>query len=106
MATNYPFLDPDFQQYMKVHRPIGEILGKEREEIQTLSSDAKAEDETNQKTVLQMYLIEIMLWNMGEEVRFFLGGDYSEAVGNQMLQLRRDVFEANSMWESFRKTFK
>lgn len=95
----------EIHKILAARQEVRSILGQVRDEIKRLSSDFKKEDEVNHVTITQMYLIEIMIGKMMEEMQYYLRGEYSEAVLQQIKKLRQHFVDVNDEWENFRKTF-
>lgn len=98
--------DDKFREYMAAQGKINSMIQAAHKEVKELSSESKEKDLFNQEVNTQMYLIEIMIENIGREIHAGLDGKYRDAVLDQMLLARKHIKEANNRWEDFRKSFK
>ena len=64
-------IDENYLEYVRVKQESQHIVQQAYKKIEHLSKEMKKQDENNQTVLTQMYLIEMMIENLKEELRKF-----------------------------------
>jgi hypothetical protein len=99
------FLGDDWRSYHSSLSQVNAILKSAKQQIESVSTEMENEDKFTQEVTAQMYLMEVMLLSMENELNAHLEGNYKEAVTKEITNNRQLTFNFNKRWESFRKTF-
>ena len=98
-------LDDEFTAWEKTQRDVAKITKSVEKEISRMSENMAADDQFNHGVITQLYLIEIMIHNMKQEIYFNLSGKYRDEIVNEMKRLSSLIRDTNEKWEDYRKTF-